>query len=222
MKLRLNRSSTLKVSGLLLIIAALITVPVYAMWSDQLKVNVTIKMISPKTEIGSYRGFILYHCPCHSCVGVDDDDLALSDDAQSLHFYFHVTYHHHHSSETEDTEKEVECGCHHLPNAWIGIVLENNGDVPVKLVGISVVAEGNIPDSWNTTSYFYGPIKTGIGNKPFWGNLDCRDLPIDGYVTPPMELGSGEKAVIWTFFDVGETGNFHFVLQPLIEGFNTE
>ncbi|MEM1672799.1 MAG: hypothetical protein QXT86_12195, partial [Archaeoglobaceae archaeon] len=42
------------------------------------------------------------------------------------------------------------------------------------------------------------PVKQGVGNMPYWGQLRCGDLPIEYYLTKlPITINTGWKAVVW-------------------------
>ena len=153
-------------------------------------------------------------CVTTDCVGVEEGDIVLGPNAQYLDFYFNTTV----SDNCCDC-----CDGNHVTThneAWIGIVFENTGTIPVTFKYVAVTYVGTEPSSWGYTTYVYGPISTGVGVEDFWGNLDCEDLPIDGNVIPPVTIDPGEKLVFWINIVVDDEGDFLFRLTPVYVPFN--
>ncbi|MGB9816240.1 MAG: hypothetical protein ACPLQS_01420 [Desulfurococcaceae archaeon] len=152
----------------------------YGLWSSSLKANVYVYMLQTKLEIGSWKVFAIY--PDNKCRGFND--IYLSQYNDTLH---------------------VLIGNNVVNYMWIGLVIENNKGVIYDLNGISVVLNDSLGE-YNVTPlfYLYEPIKTGIGNQPYWDGVKCGDLPVDGYSTVfPLSLKSGYKMVAWIYLELG-------------------
>lgn len=136
--------------------------------------NVSVKLRLAEPDIGSWRVFLNY--TCGECRGVRDDYVSLSDDYDVITIYL---------DERETT------------NVWVGLVIENDHVTPIILTGFEVIfnPSGTQPDY---VVYPYEPIKKGVGHMPYWGQLNCEDLPITDYLTTlPVQIDGGWKAVTW-------------------------
>jgi len=165
---------------MLFILMVLLVGVVYGIWSENLRVNTYISMLKPHLEIGSWRLFAIH--PGKTCMGFNSAYLSLEND--TLH---------------------VLIGSEVVNALWIGLVVENNGELDFKLEGLNITLVDSIGE-YNTTPqiYMYGPIKTGIGNKPYWGLLSCSDLPVENYTSSlPVIIPTGYKLVVWLYIELG-------------------
>jgi len=152
----------------------------YGLWSDTLKANVYIYMLPGDLEIGSWKVFTGYGCD--GCLGYDLTYLSPSND--TLHILF------------GDTVVEY---------MWIGLVVENNGEVNLYLEDIKVrINDTSGEYDLTPISYLYEPVKTGIGYMPYWGGVTCPDLPVSGYLAGyPVLINPGYKMVAWLYVELG-------------------
>ncbi len=154
-------------------VLAFLIIPATAMWSGTLKVNVVVSVRVADLDIGSWRVFLNY--TCGECRGIRGDYVSLSDDYDVITIYL-----------DEETE-----------NVWVGLVIENDHATPLELTGFEVVfnPSGIQPDY---LVYPYEPIKKGVGTMPYWGQLNCEDLPVTDYLTTlPVQIDGGWKDVAW-------------------------
>jgi hypothetical protein len=166
---------------LLLALLAILLVSVgYGLWSSSLRANVYVYIVPSRLEIGSWKVFATYQDS--SCRG------------------FNAT----HLSPKNDT-LYIDIGNTVVNSMWIGLVVENNGEIGVDLAEINISLNDSL-GSYNITPhyYLYDPIKTGVGNMPYWGGISCSDLPVSGYSsTLPIHIPAGYKMVAWIHIDLG-------------------
>lgn len=161
------------------VLALLMLIPASALWSETLRVNVTVAVTRADLDIGSWRVFVKY--ACDGCKGIRDDYVNLSEDRDTIYVYL------------DDVETDY---------VWVGLVIENNYMVPATLKGFNISfqnASGTYElEEDEYTVYPYEPTKYGVGNMPYWGQLRCEDLPVEDYLTElPITINSGWKAVVW-------------------------
>lgn len=164
---------------LLPLFLVLVLIPATALWSETLRVNVVVTVRYADLDIGSWRVFVNY--ACDGCRGIRDDYVSLSEDKDVIFVYLD-------SSE--------------VSYVWVGLVIENDREVSATLEGFNISFTNSSgtyelgEDKYSV--YTYEPIKGGVGNKPYWGELSCGDLPIQDYLTElPITINSGWKAVVW-------------------------
>jgi hypothetical protein len=167
----------------LLLIAVITASAGYSMWYDSLKANVYIHIRKQYLEIGSWKVFAANE---YVCKGVDD--VVPSTDNRSLMIYI-------------DNASTV----------WVGLVIENNDVVTVTLRNINAsiaTYEGLVNPVIQI--YIYPPVKTGIGNKPYWGGIKCSNLPVPGYISNSLNIDveAGFKLVSWIEIVTGNIGNY--------------
>ncbi len=171
----------------LFLVFILITLIGYSMWFEKLSVNVYVDTASSDTKIGSYKAQVCCihshcNCCCCSCHGLEDYQMSLSSDGKTLYL--------------RDIDSSC-CSCHDgLSNVtiWIGLIIENNGELPVRIDHFNITIHGNYSmETINT--YLHGPYKTGIGYHE-WGHVDGCDLPYPNYVSSII-LDQGEKLIAW-------------------------
>ena len=183
------------VKYVLLFLLLIMLIPVTALWSNTLRVNVLVTVKQADLDIGSWRVFVKYACDV--CRGIEDGYVNLSEDKDTIYVYLDSI-----------ATKYV----------WVGLVIENSHEVPATLEDLQVSftnSSGTYELSVdNYTIYAYEPIKEGVGNKPYWGELDCDDLPIQDYLTElPVVIDSGWKAVLWVKVDTHELSNGDLTLK---------
>ncbi|MGC8954435.1 MAG: hypothetical protein ACP5N5_06955 [Desulfurococcus sp.] len=156
----------------LLLIAVITASAGYSMWYDSLKANIYIHIRKPYLEIGSWKVFAANE---YVCKGVND--VVLSTDNRSL--MIHV-----------DNASTV----------WVGLVVENNDVVTATLrnINVSIATHEGVVNPV-IQIYVYPPVKTGIGNKPYWGEIKCSNLPVPGYIGNSLNIDveAGFKLVSW-------------------------
>ncbi|MEM0474611.1 MAG: hypothetical protein QXL29_08010 [Zestosphaera sp.] len=163
----------------LLALVLVMLIPATALWSETLKVNVSVNVTRADLDIGSWRVFVNYTCGV--CRGIEEGYVSLSEDYDTIIIYL-------------DDEK--------TRNVWVGLVIENNYGVPATLKGFRV-SFSDYSGTYelgedNYRVYPYEPVKQGVGNMPYWGQLRCEDLPIEYYLTElPITINTGWKAVVW-------------------------
>jgi len=143
-----------------------------SMWYSDLKADVHIFIKKPLLEIGSWKIFLDNG---FSCKGFDDASLTVDKRRLAVEIYGNASF------------------------MWVGIVVENNDVLPAVVKGVKVwIDEGTDVVVPSLQVYLYLPIKTGVGNQPYWGSVNCSDLPIQGYLGGGnITLDPGYKLVIW-------------------------
>ena len=206
-----------------LIVFALV-IPTTAMWYQSLRVDVTVSLGDSSWGITSYKGMktIQYgHCGCNftACKGLDDDEMILSNNKHSLTVQINTT----------QEGACGSCGCsghtHHNGNVtglWVGLVIKNEGSIPLKMSYVSVeVISSDEPENWEMTTYVYPQFHDGVGNKPFWGAVNCSIMPYPGYTSLPTPLNQDYKTVAWIHIEFNGSGTYEFKVTPVLESFNT-
>jgi len=152
----------------------------YSMYLEKLRVNTYIYMGDPDLDIESYKVLIkCCSCSCCSntcCKGIEDSQVNISIDNHTLII------------------KELEpCShCHHPSIIWVGLILKNNGKLPLKINETIITSNPSV--EINTTYYLYGPYKTGPLYP--WGYINCSKLPYSGY-NNSIIIDPDYKAIIW-------------------------
>jgi len=206
-----------------LIVIALV-IPTTAMWYQGLRVNVRVSLGDDSWGITSYKGIrtIQYsHCGCNFtvCKGLGNDEMILSNNTRSL------------TVRVNTTQESAcgNCGCngctHHNGNVtglWIGLVIKNEGSIPLKISHVSVeISSSEEPENWGITTYVYPQFHDGVGNKPFWGAVNCLIMPYPGYTSLPVTLNPGYKTVAWIHIEFNGSGTYEFKVTPVLKVFNT-
>lgn len=161
------------------VLALVMLIPASALWSETLRVNVTVTVTRADLDIGSWRVFVKY--AYDRCKGIRNDYVSLSEDKDTIYVYL------------DDMETDY---------VWVGLVIENNYMVPATLKGLDISFQ-NASGTYELgedeyTVYPYEPTKYGVGNMPYWGQLRCEDLPVEDYLTElPITINKGWKAVVW-------------------------
>ncbi len=137
---------------------------VYAMWFDKLRANVKVTLGSFDLKITSQK-FLCEHCDC------DESYVNVSSDGKSAQVF------------VADAK----------PNSsiWVGLVLSNEGTLPLKLVQVSI-------SGCNYSEvYVYGPFQAP-GTSGVWGRVRLSDLPFLGDVgLPSPACDPSKKLIVW-------------------------
>ena len=161
----------------------------YALWSDSLKAGVIVKTGSTGSSITS-----------HKALGVPDvsDPLCrLSEGTVSIELD---------GTRAVVTFENISQGW----IAWIGLVISNDGTLPVEILGPNVSLDAN----FTYQAFLYGSFKSP-GTSGVWGSVDPCDMynntitygdpfPSIG-ASPLVELDPSDKAIVWIL--VSYTGN---------------
>jgi len=143
-----------------------------SMWYSDIKADVHIFIKKPLLEIGSWKIFLDNG---FSCKGFDDASLTADKRRLAVEIHGNASF------------------------IWVGIVVENNDVLPAVVKGVEAWIEGGMDVMVPSQQvYLYPPIKTGVGNQPYWGSVKCSDLPVQGYLSGGnTTLDPGYKLVIW-------------------------
>ncbi len=170
------------VIGLTLVLTVMVTGSALALWSDTLRLNVTVKTGDHDPRIGSYKVFKCTGC-CHGC-GAEDDEVAMFHDRLELNLSLSGCSHDHSDG--------------HGMAVWVGLVLENEGTVPSTLTSIQVTG---MPGNMSIGGvYVYGPYDDGSFAQEVWAHEDCSTLPPSDPGTLGVGFMPGEKLVVWIEF----------------------
>ncbi len=229
-----------------ILLALILSVGVgYSIWTGRLRVNVGIHTaVSDDPSIEFYQVFICcsheHDCCCNhnngaghghghhgddcDCKGADDDQVGFTDNMRAIT----ITglecngscgccsgCEDHNNSSTQCQH----CGSGHEANMslWVGLVLKNNGDIPLRLTGVLVTTAGSYNDM-RLDYYAYGPYTTSF--QEVWGHVDPCTLPFPGYVNG-IVLDGGEKIVLWIHVEYTNTTTIQSVtLKPVFENWN--
>ncbi|MEM4452590.1 MAG: hypothetical protein QW182_05235, partial [Thermosphaera sp.] len=164
---------------MILLLSLLIIGVGYGLWSDTLKANVFIQVAPSDLDIGSWKVFARFKCGY--CIGYDQVYLSPGND--TLH---------------------VLIGNSRVQYLWVGLVIENNRALNSYLDNIEVwIVDSSGEYNITPITYLYEPVKTGVGNMPYWGRLTCNDLPVQGYLPGyPVLVKPGYKMVAWLFISL--------------------
>ncbi len=204
------------VSALLLFF---IVIPVSAMWSTRLGINVSINTGSFDPGIHSYKGYLIEtHCSCHSCcvsnvTRLPSDELYLSPDGNSLILDISLCDDHHHNGTT----------CHHCHSnrnyyVLIGILVKNYGTIPITLQGVNIYDQNPSGGVWSVYGriLYYGPV-THMPTA-LWKAIKGL-IPPPGSTSPPIMLDPGDYAIIVLILSL-EQGDYNLVITPSFSQFN--
>ena len=136
----------------------------YAMWSDKLRANVRVSLGSLDLKVTSHK--FLCECCDH-----DSSYINVSNDGRSVEVYINNAE----------------------PNSsvWIGLVLSNEGTLPLKLTHIDV-SNCKYPEI-----YVYGPFRAP-GTSGVWGRVRICDLPFSGDTgLPSLSCDLSMKLIVW-------------------------
>ncbi len=204
--------------GLTLVLTVMVTGSALALWSDTLRLNVTVKTGEHDPVIGSYKVFKCTGC-CHGC-GAEDSEVTMYPDRLELNLTLEGCHHDHSHSDHSSSSSHED---HHETTIWVGLVLENRGTVPSTLA--SIVA--SLPDSMSIGGvYVYGPYDDGSFAREVWAHEDCSTLPPSDPGTLGMGFMPGEKLVVWIEFtfsgDCSSHGTLEFTVRPVfLPGFSS-
>ena len=82
---------------------------------------------------------------------------------------------------------------------WVGLLVANDGTVPVKILNPQVLIKPiDLSGNFTVNIYLYGPYSRG-DHIEVWGEVDMEDLPFSGSVET-VALNPSQKAVIWIEF----------------------
>jgi hypothetical protein len=96
--------------------------------------------------------------------------------------------------------------CGNVTSGWkiaVGLVLENDGTLPIYLEEVRV--EFNPPIKFSVEKYYYGPFQPGEKFNQYWSGLKIEEIPPSGYSEPHMLLESNDRAVTWTVIEYAGT-----------------
>lgn len=148
-------------------------------WDDVQEIGVDLTTGTWDPVIGSYK---ILGCCCTDDHGEHEYNITVSDDTAELNLSHPGCMDGH--------------GKHH--SLWVGLVVENDGTVPVTLHGVTVSSDGNL----SYTAYLYGPLES-IGNSGYWGQVNCSELPLNNSVDHVVVYRS-DKAVVWIQIEAPE------------------
>jgi len=209
-------SRAILVSALLLFS---IVIPVSAMWSTHLGINVSVNTGSFDPGIQTFKGYLIEkHCVCHRCcvsnvTQLPPDELYLSTDGSSLILDISLCDDHHHHDGTS---------CHHCHSGrdyyvLIGILVKNYGTIPVVLQGVSIYDQNPSGGIWSVyKKVYYGPI-THLPTT-LWNAIEGL-IPPAGFTSPPIMLDPGDYAIIVLILKL-EPGDYDLVITPSFSQFN--
>lgn len=153
----------------------------YSIWINNLGADVNIYVSGvAKPTIGSYKAFVNYYLNNFSCVdyrGFEDYQVVVSSDNESVSIIY----------------ENRSSGVLNI-SMWIGLVISNEGGVPVNIYSLRLVINGYYGEHY-FNQYFYGPYKTGIGYRE-WGRVDPCQLPYQNY-SLSIVIDSGWKTIVW-------------------------
>ncbi|GEM_PF-6440879 len=203
------------VSALLLFF---IVIPVSAMWSTRLGINVSVNTGSFDPGIHSYKGYLIEtHCVRHNCcvsnvTPLPPDELYLSPDGNSLILDISLCDRHHRNETT----------CHHCHSdrnyyVLVGILIKNYGTIPVTLQGVNIYDQNPSGGVWFVHKrVYYGPI-TPLP-KTLWNTIEGLTLP-PGSTSPLITLDPGDYAIAVLVLKL-EHGHYNLVITPSFSQFN--
>ncbi len=224
------RVGTLGTSFLVALAITLMVIPVTAMWYQGLDVNVTAKVGYTHWGITSFKGWQLIktHGMCHCSFGYCKPltTITLLPGSHTLQAQINTTLNY---TYTEGSGRR--CGCNHsvighVKKVWVGMMIRNEGTIPLKLRGINVLAVGNNPPTgWDMQAYFYGPLNGRYGSlvrEFMWRRSSCCTPYGVHDRAAPITLNPGDEAIVWTKITL-PCGNATYTYQftPEITPFNT-
>ena len=171
----------------------------YAMWFGELRVNTMINMGSGELDITSTKLLCSYDHEC--CDNCCNDS---SRDHGHDHDHSHCSYECGVIEVSDDGETAYIHVLDAMPGSdiWIGLVLSNDGSLPVSLANIRIYVNG----TEETGEYYvYGPYRAP-GTSGVWGHVDIDDLPFPGYISlPSTPCNPSEKLIAWIHVVAPET-----------------
>lgn len=179
MWIRVNPKLALAVIPLIALAGAAAALLASSTWDDIQEIGVDITTGTWDPVIGSYK---VLGCCCTDHHGGHEYNITVSGDTAELNLSH---------SGCMDSHSE-----HH--SIWVGLVVENNGTVPVTLHGVTISSDGNL----SYTAYLYGPLES-IGNSGYWGQVNCSELPFDNSVDKVI-VHERDKAIIWLNLNITE------------------
>ncbi len=195
-----------------------IVIPVSAMWSTHLGINVSVNTGSFDPGIHSYKGYLIEtHCARHNCCVsnvtlLPPDELYLSPDGNSLILDINLCGGHH--------RNETTCHyCHSGTNYYvlIGMLVKNYGTIPVTLQGVNIYDQNPSGGVWSVHErVYYGPII----RLPtiLWNTIEELTLP-SGSTSPPITLDPGDYAIAVLILKL-EHGRYNLIVSPSFSQFN--
>jgi hypothetical protein len=118
--------------------------------------------------------------------------------------------------------------CKNVTNGWriaIGLLMHNEGTLPLKVEDVSLTLENaeGVMQYFNITTYYYGPYPTGTNFNKLgaWDGIKIGDIPVSGYVPPPIPLDPCQHAISWTTINYNGTQplNITITATPLDKPF---
>jgi len=174
-------SSKLTVLTLIPIIALTLTGIAYSYWQEELQIIAVVKTGFGKLTIGSEKLLV------PTGEGFEEKhpiEYYITGDGQAL---------------------VAECG--NVSSNWkiaVGLVLENDGTLPVHLKDVEVWFNSSTED-FSVKKYYYGPFPPGEKFKEYWSGLKIEEIPPIGDREPPIPLNPNDRTVIWTVIEYSGT-----------------
>jgi hypothetical protein len=198
------RQHTQKLTALILIplIALAILGITYSHWQETLTITGTIKTGYVNLVIGSEKVLV------PTGEGYDENHP--------------ITYY-----KTSDKHTLIVT-CKNVTNGWriaIGLLMHNEGTLPLNVEGVSLTLEDaeGVMQYFNITTYYYGPYPTGTNFNRLgaWDGIKIGDIPVNGYVPPPIPLNPCQHAISWTTISYNGTQplNITITATPLDKPF---
>jgi hypothetical protein len=137
----------------------------YALWSQQLRIEGVINIGKIDSRITSSK---IVCDKCEASLLVDTDD--------PLAVHLHV-------ESLKGSENTL----------WIGLVVSNEGNIPIKITSISTGVDSK--------AYSYGPFRS-VGNSGVWGHVVIDMLPFPNYHELPSVVDNPSyKLILWIKLD---------------------
>lgn len=219
-----GRGKLLIISGLLLL---MLLVPATAMWSTDLRINVSVSTGSVDPRIYLFKGFIVEECCCgclprkFKIIPLKPNELYLSDDGNYLILQLSPRCDHHHDKTHKvgnSTFTEARGGrCEHHEHVVIGIIVKNYGTIPIKLWGVRVFELSSDNGEWSYRAFYYGPLPR---IPPFWGTLTKGMASPPGSRPTPITLDPGRMAVIIVVINIDKKSSYDLGIRPTFTQFN--
>jgi len=196
-----------------------IVIPVSAMWSARLGINVSVNTGSFDPGIQSFKGYLIEtYCVCHGCcvsniTRLSSDELYLSADSSSLILDINLC---------DDNHRHGSASCHHCHSnrdyyVLVGILIKNYGTIPVILQGVSIYDQNPSGGIWSIhKKMYYGPI-THLPTT-IWNAIEGL-LPPPGSTSPPIMLDPGDYAIMVLILKL-EPGEYSLIITPSFSQFN--
>ncbi len=217
----------------------------YSMWIDRVSINVYIDPGEQDTSIVDQKACQIckeeneHHCCCCNHDHHDNTsytvitDINITSDGSRIYIYniecCNTTHHgcnHDGGCCNSIDDDKLNCrNCHHHDHSegnetilWVGFILRNNGDIPMRVHGVQVVIYGSYGD-YDKTYYFYGGNYVTVPEN-IWDNINCTQLPYSGYTTNKI-IDPNRKAVVWLKLSLENcTTIYQITITPIIKAWN--